>query len=96
MADQVFQLQRLGTEAANRHRRAIQRQRRNDRVDAAAVGQAGVDHRAGFVDAAADQADDAVDDLPQVLVVAEANVRQLQPPATLDVNPVETVDQNVG
>ena len=50
---------------------AVQRQRRNDRVEARAVGQAGVDHRADFVDAAADLRDDAVDDLHQVVVVAE-------------------------
>ena len=56
VVEQVFQLERIGAEAANRNRRAVQRQRRNDRVHAGAVWQAGVDHRADFVDAAADLA----------------------------------------
>ena len=50
---------------------AVQRQRRNDRVETRAVGHAGVDHRAGLVHAAADLRDDPVDDLHQVVVVAE-------------------------
>ena len=79
-----------------RHRRAVQRQRRDDRVDAAAVGEAGVDHRAGLVDAPADLADDAVDDLPQVRVVAERTSASSSRPAALDVDAVEAVDQDVG
>ena len=53
----------------------VERQRRDDRVDAAAVGQAGVDHRRGLVDAPADLGDDLVDDAPQVRLVAEAASR---------------------
>ena len=71
VVEQVFQLERIGAEAANGDRGAVQGQRRNDRVHAGAVRQAGVDHRADFVDAAADLRHDAVDDLHQVLVVAE-------------------------
>ncbi len=41
-------------------------------------------------------ADDAVDDLPQMLVVAEANIRVFQAAAALDINLVEAVDQNIG
>ena len=44
------------------------RQRRDDGVDARAVGQTGVHHGGGLVDAPADLDDDAVDDPPQVLV----------------------------
>ena len=40
-------------------------------VDPAAVGQAGVDHRAGLVDAAADPGDDLVDGAAQVRLVGE-------------------------
>ena len=54
-------------EAADRHHRPVQRQRRNDGVDARAVGQPRIDHRAGFVDAAADARHDLVDDFQQVL-----------------------------
>ena len=95
MSDQIFELQRLDAEATNRHCRPVQRQRRNDRVDAASVAQSRIDHRADLVDAAADLRDDAVDDLPQVRIVAEAHFRALQPPATLDVNPVVAVHQDV-
>ena len=41
------------SETADREQRAVERQRRNDRVDARAVGQPGVHHRARLVDPAA-------------------------------------------
>ena len=59
---QVGQRVRVARELPDRQRRAAQRERRDDRVDAAAVGQARVDHRRALVDAAADLRDDAVDD----------------------------------
>ena len=68
--DQVVGAELVGAETANREHRAVQRQRRDDRVDARSVGQPRVDHRARFVDAAADRADDALDDLLQVPLVA--------------------------
>ena len=55
--------------------RAVERQRGDDRVEPRAVGQPGVDHRRGLVDPAADPRDDPVDDLEQVLVVAEDDLR---------------------
>ena len=76
--------------------RADQRERRDDRVDAGAVGQAGVDHRARLVDAAADGRDDALDDLHHVLVVLEGDVGQLQPAFTLDVDLLRAVDHDLG
>ena len=60
--------------------RPVERQRRNDRVHAGAVRQAGVGHRADFVHAPADLRHDAVDDLHQVLVVAELHLRLFQRP----------------
>ena len=63
--------QRAGAEAADGHRRAIERQRRNDGVDARSVGQTGIDHRRRLIHAASDARHDAVDDLQQVPVVAE-------------------------
>ena len=54
--------------------RAVDGQRRDDGVDAAAVGQAGVDHRAGLVDAAADAGHDLVDRAAQVGLVGELGV----------------------
>ena len=52
--------------------RADQADRRDDGVDARAVDQAGVDHRARLVDAPAERRDDAIDDAHHVLVVLEA------------------------
>src|SRR5205814_2906556 len=69
---------------------------RNDRVDAASIRKARVHHRTDFVDAPADQRDNAIDDLPQVQVVAEANVGPLQPAFALGVNAVVAIDQNIG
>ena len=63
VGDQVVDQQRPGAEPADREQGAVQGQRRDDGVDAAAVGQAGVDHRAGLVHAPADPADDPLDDL---------------------------------
>ena len=49
---EVGQRVRVARELPDRQRRAAQRERRDDRVDAAAVGEARVDHRRGLVDAA--------------------------------------------
>ena len=73
--DEVVEVEALLAELADREQRARERQRRDDRVDAGAVGQAGVDHRRRLVDAAADLADDLVDDPPQVRLVVEAERR---------------------
>src|SRR5215204_1432925 len=94
-SDEVFKLEGLGAEPPDGHRRPVERERRDDGVDAAAVAEASVDHRAGLVDAPADAPDDAVDDLPQVRIVAEADVDRLEAAAALDVDAVEAVDQDV-
>ncbi len=75
---------------------AVDRQRRDDRVDAAAVGQAGVDHRRGFVDPPADRRDDLLDDPEQVPLVLEAHRRRLEHAVALDEHAVVAVDQDVG
>ena len=79
--DQVVHRVRVARELPDRQRRALERERRDDRVDAAAVGQARVDHRRGLVDAPADLRDDLVDDAQQVRVVDEgrARVRSILP-----------------
>jgi len=46
--------QRAGAETANRHRRSVQRQWRNDGVHARAIGQARIHHRRRFINSAAD------------------------------------------
>ena len=67
-------------------RRPAQCERRDDRVDAAAVGQARVDHRRGLVDAAADLRDDLVDDPHDVRVVDEVDVGALELAVALHVH----------
>ncbi len=93
--EQVFELERVGAEAANRNRGAVERQRRNDRVHTAAVRQAGIDHRADFVHAAADLRHDAVDDLHQVSVVAEHDAGFFHLAAAFDVDVLWAVDQDI-
>ena len=78
-----------------RHRGAVQGQRRDDGVDAAAVRQAGVHHRRRLIDAPADLRHDAVDDLQQVVVVAELDVALLHLAAAFDVDLVRPVDEDV-
>ena len=75
---------------------AVEGQRRDDRVEPRAVGQAGVDHRRGLVDPPADPRDDPVDDLEQVLVVAEDDLRPLDPALLLDEDLLRAVDHDVG
>ena len=94
-ADQVVGAELVGAEAADRHRRAVERQRRNDRVHARSVGQPRVHHRAGLVDAPADRADDALDNLLQVALVLEGDLGRLEPPVPFDVDLVVPVHQDV-
>ena len=61
----------IRAESPDREHRPVERQRRDDGVDARAVLQPGVDHRAGLVDTPADHADDALDDPQQVGIVLE-------------------------
>ena len=74
--DQVGVGERVLGELADGEHRAVERDGRDDGVDAGAVGQAGVDQRAGLVDATADPADDLVDDAPQVRLAGELGRRR--------------------
>ena len=86
----------MAAEAADAKARAVERQRRDDGVDARAIEQARVDNGLRFVDAAAHLRDDLFDDVQQVRVVFEAHGRQRELAAALDVDLVEAVDQDVG
>ena len=68
-------------ELADGERGAVDGQRRDDGVDARAVRQAGVDHRRGLVDAAADLRHDALDDFAQVVLGGEARVGRVSLPS---------------
>ena len=96
LLDQVVDVVALAPESANRERRTVQRQRRNDRVDTRTVGQARVNHRRRFIDPASDLGHDAIDDQHQVLIVLELDLGGVELAALLDVNLVMPVDQDVG
>ena len=92
---QVARAELVGSEAADREHRAVERKRGNDGVDARAIGQAGVDHRTRFVDAPAHRAHDPLDDAEQVLIVLEDERGWLELPLAFDVHLIVPVDQDV-
>jgi hypothetical protein len=94
--DEIAGAQPIGAEAADREQRAVEGERRDDGVHTRTIGQAGVDHRARFVDAAADRTHDALDDAQQVLVVLEDERTRLEAAFPFHVDLVEAVDQDVG
>ena len=83
-------------ETPDRDGGAIERQRRNDDVDARAVREARIDHRARFVDPASHPTGDPLRDVKQVLPVAEPHVDPFQPAAPLDIHRLHAVDEYVG
>src|SRR5262249_36164695 len=93
----VIDRQQLDGKAPDRQYGSVQRQRRDDRVHARAVGQTRVDHGRGFVDAAADCRNDAIDDVEQMLIVVEAHFRafELSPAFVLEL-PLRPIHQYVG
>ena len=94
--DEVADRERLGGELADRQQRAVQRHRRHDRVDPAAVGQPGVHHGAGLVHPPADPGHDLVDGAAQVALVGEGRVHRVQQAVALDVDLVVAVDHDLG
>ena len=75
---------------------AVDRQRRNDGVDARSVGEAGVADRRGFVDAPADLADDALTDIQELLVVAETDSGALDAAGDFDEHRSGAIDHDIG
>ena len=73
-------------ELADRERRPAHGERRDDRVHAAAVGEAGIHERLRAIDAAADVGDDPLDDRLDHGVGDEAAAGVLQVAVALDVN----------
>ena len=94
--DQLVEGQLVLLEFADGKRGAVDRQRRNDGVDARAVGETGVADRRGFVDAPADLADDALADIQELLVVAEADAGALDAARDFDEDRAGAVDHDVG
>ena len=87
--------QRSAAEAANGDQGPVQRQRRHDRVHAAAVRQAGVDHGRRFVDPPAHPARHPVNDGQHVGRVDELHVGEFQPAMAFDIDRIRTVDQDI-
>ena len=94
--DQLVERQLVLLEFADGERGAVDRERRHDGVDAGAVGEAGVADRRGFVDAPADLADDALADVEQLLVVAEADAGALDLAGDFDEDRAGAVHHDVG
>ena len=93
--DEVVEIEPLVVELPDRDERSGERQRRNDRVHAAAVGEPGVDHRRGLVDSAADLADHLVDDPAQMRLVVEGVSRPGEPAVALQPDVVGPVDHDL-
>src|SRR5574337_698577 len=93
---QLVERQLVLPEFADRQRDPVDGERRSDHVDARAVEQARVADRRGFVDAPADLAHDALADVHQLRVVAEAHARELDLAADLDEAASRSVDHDVG
>src|SRR5438093_287644 len=94
--DEVVDGERAGRELPDRDDRTDERQGRDDRVDAGAVCQAGVDHRAPLVHAPTDRGDDPIDDPHHVVVVLEDHVRELELARALDVHLARAVHHDFG
>ena len=94
--DELVERQLVLLELTDGERGAVDRERRHDHVDAGAVGQARVADRRGFVDAAADLADDALADVQKLLVVAEADAGLLDLAFDFDVGGAGAVHHDVG
>ena len=95
-ADELLEGELVALELADGERGPVDRQRRHDDVDARAVGQARVADRRGFVDPAADLADDALADVEQLVVVAEADRGALDLAGDFDVDGAGAVHHDVG
>src|SRR5882724_6349698 len=95
LGQQILAAQGVPLELTDREVGPVDRERLDDRVDAGAIGEAGIDHGRRVVDPAADGRDDPVDHLEQVPVVLEPDVGRLQLTVALDVHLLVGIDQNV-
>src|SRR6516225_6557842 len=93
--DELLEGELVLLELADGERGTVDRQRRHDGVDAGAIGETRVADWRGFVDAAADLAHDALADIEELLVVAEADAGALDLAADLDVDRSGTIHHDV-
>ena len=75
--------------------RAVNRQGRNDHIDAGSVGESGVNHGRRFVHAPSDRRNNLIDDAHQVRVILEDDFGFFQKAGALNVNFPGAIHQNV-
>ncbi len=92
---QLIERQLVLSEFTDCQRGPVDRERRNDRVDAGSVGETRIAYRRGFIDSAADLADDTLADVQQLLVVAEPDSGPLDLAADFDEDGAGAVDHDV-
>ena len=73
----------------------VQGQGRDDGVDPGAVGQPGIHHGDGLIDAAPHVTDDLIDDFQEVLIILEPDIRQFQTATPFDVHLIVAVYQDI-
>src|SRR5690606_33091549 len=73
----------------------VDRERRDDRVDARPVLEAGVDEGRRLVDATADAGDDSLDHATKLRLARESARRLVEPAVALDVDLVVAVDHDL-
>ena len=95
-ADELVEGELVLLELTNCERRAIDGEWRRDDVHARAVGQSRVADGRAFIDPSADLAHDALADVHQMAVVAEAHVGELHLAADFDVALLAAVHHDIG
>ena len=81
---QLVRREAAAPEAPDRQDGAVERQRRDDDIDARAVGEPAVAERLGLVDAAAERREDPLDGVPEVALAREPHRRALDAAGALD------------
>ncbi len=93
---QLFKAQLVFAELADRNQRAAQRDRRDDRIEPRPVRQTGIDIGRRFVEPPARHADNLLQDAPQMRLILELHIGDLEQTTLFYENLFRPIDQNVG
>ena len=93
---QVGALEHVLAKFADRQARPVESNRRDDRVDPAAIGQARIDHRRRLIETPTEWRENALHHPFNVVRIDKAQVAQVQHAVAFDEHPVRAVDQNFG
>src|SRR6185437_7141391 len=93
--DQCGYIQTVAWKFSDGDARTMDRKRRQDDVDAAAIQQATIHHWTGFVDAPTNLRGNLLSDGGDVIIVAESYRNPFQPAVSLDVNISRTVHHDI-